>query len=69
MLTGAPPYGGQTHWDLMRAHLNAPIPRLPETIAACQPLVDGLLAKQPEDRFLTTQDLKEGIDWVLRKAG
>ena len=68
MLTGAPPYRAETPWDLMQAHVSAPIPRLPEAITACQPLVDGLLAKNPEDRFLTTQELKEGIDWVLRNA-
>jgi hypothetical protein len=68
MLTGAPPYRAETPWDLMQAHLSAPIPRLPEAIAACQPLIDGLLAKDPEDRFLTTQELKEGIDWVQRRA-
>jgi serine/threonine protein kinase len=68
MLTGAPPYRAETPWDLMQAHLSAPIPRLPQAIAGCQPLIDGLLAKQPEDRFLTTQELKEGVDWVLRKA-
>jgi serine/threonine-protein kinase PpkA len=69
MLTGAPPYRAETAWDLMQAHLSAPIPRLPEAIAACQPLIDGLLAKQPEDRFLTTRELMEGIDWVMRKTG
>jgi serine/threonine protein kinase len=68
MLTGAPPYHAETPWDLMQAHLSAPIPRLPDAIAACQPLIDGLLAKDPEDRFLTTKELKEGIDWVLHKA-
>jgi hypothetical protein len=68
MLTGAPPYRAETPWDLMQEHLSAPVPRLPEALAACQPLIDGLLAKQAEDRFLTTQELKEGIDWVLRKA-
>jgi DNA-binding NarL/FixJ family response regulator len=68
MLTGAPPYRAETPWDVMQAHLSAPVPRLPETLAPCQPLIDGLLAKHPDDRFLTTQELKEGIDWVLRKA-
>jgi serine/threonine-protein kinase PpkA len=32
-------------------HRRAPIPRLPETLATLQPLIDGLLAKSPEDRF------------------
>jgi hypothetical protein len=69
MLTGAPPYRAETPWDLMQAHLTTPIPRLPDAIAACQPLIDGLLAKHPEDRFLTTRELMEGVDWVLRKTG
>lgn len=68
MLTGAPPYRAETPWDLMQAHLSTPVPQLPEAIAAYQPLIDGLLAKHPEDRFLTTQELKEGLDWILRKA-
>jgi hypothetical protein len=32
-------------------HGHADIPRLPAETAALQPLVDGLLAKDPADRF------------------
>ena len=43
--------------DLMRMHVTAPLPRLPEELAAHQPLLDKLLAKDPADRFQSASDL------------
>jgi len=72
MLTGVVPFKAATVSGMLEAHLRTPIPRLPRELAALQPLVDGLLAKNPEDRFQTTEDVIGGIDWIadsLRTAG
>jgi serine/threonine protein kinase len=64
MLTGATPFGGTTVAAMLEAHLSAPIPRLPSSCAAVQPLVDGLLAKDPNERFQSAADVLDGIDWL-----
>ncbi len=51
MLTGRPPYDVQGSMSLLYAHINEPIPRLPEELAGYQSLLDDLLAKDPEQRI------------------
>lgn len=68
MLTGTKPFQGKAVSDLFRAHLSAPIPRLPSSLTNYQPVLDGLLAKDPDDRFQTTEDLLAGLDWVESQA-
>jgi serine/threonine protein kinase len=51
MLTGERPYKGSTVISILAAHQEEPIPRLPQKLAQFQPLVDGLLAKDPEQRI------------------
>jgi DNA-binding response OmpR family regulator/tRNA A-37 threonylcarbamoyl transferase component Bud32 len=64
MLMGNKPFYGRSPSELFHAHLNAPIPRLPAKLAAFQPLLDGLLAKDPDDRFQSTEDLLMGLEWI-----
>jgi len=40
------------------------VPRLPAALAAHQHLIDGLLAKQPAERFADADALLEEIDAV-----
>ena len=47
MLTGAPPFAGETLMELLAQHLMAPVPCLPETHARWQPLLAAMLAKNP----------------------
>jgi tRNA A-37 threonylcarbamoyl transferase component Bud32/DNA-binding NarL/FixJ family response regulator len=65
MLTGKRPYTAETIAGLVYKHVHAPIPRLPARCARYQALIDGLLAKNPEDRFQSAGDLITGIDWIL----
>ena len=51
MLTGEKPYTADSAMGIIYKHGHADIPRLPAETAALQPLVDGLLAKDPADRF------------------
>jgi serine/threonine-protein kinase PpkA len=45
----------------MRMHVTAPVPRLPDALAAHQPLLDKMLAKEPKDRFQSASDLVGSI--------
>jgi serine/threonine protein kinase len=47
--------------DLMRMHVQAPIPTLPSELAAHQPLLDRMLAKEPNDRFRSAAELCASI--------
>jgi serine/threonine protein kinase len=51
LLTGRLPYYAQDVAGLLGMHVNAPVPRLPNALAGFQPLVDGLMDKNPADRY------------------
>ena len=57
MLAGRKPYVGRSAIEIMTQHANAPIPRLPASAGAQQPVLDRLLAKRPGDRYATTDEL------------
>jgi DNA-binding response OmpR family regulator/tRNA A-37 threonylcarbamoyl transferase component Bud32 len=63
MLTGKHPYVGSSPTEVFEGHLNSPIPKLPAQFASLQPLLDGLLAKDPDERFQSTDDLLMGLNW------
>jgi serine/threonine-protein kinase PpkA len=64
MLTGKRPYTGETITEILSQHIIAPIPRLPEELLDFQPLVDGLLAKRPAQRFADADALLAEIDRI-----
>ncbi|MGQ0658616.1 MAG: protein kinase domain-containing protein [Chromatiales bacterium] len=64
MLTGSKPFPGKTVTEIIDAHLRASVPRLPEPVMKYQPLVDGLMAKDPSDRFQSAAELIAGVDWI-----
>jgi serine/threonine protein kinase len=64
MLTGTEPFKNTAITAMLEAHLHAPIPRLPRPLGALQPLLDGLLAKRPGDRFQSAADALDGIQWL-----
>jgi len=64
MLAGRRPFAADTVDGLMNAHMAAPLPRLPQHSTALQPLLDGLLAKDPDDRFQSADELLAGIEWL-----
>jgi len=61
MLTRTRIYESAGPADLMRMHVTAPVPRLPDALAMHQPLLDRMLAKKPDDRFQSTADLAASI--------
>jgi tRNA A-37 threonylcarbamoyl transferase component Bud32 len=50
MLSGEKPYSAPNPMTIIYKHRHQPIPRLPERAASWQPIIDRLLAKQPEER-------------------
>jgi serine/threonine-protein kinase PpkA len=57
MLTGTKLFGSVTPADLIRMHVSDPVPQLEGPLAGCQPILDRLLAKRPEDRFQSAREL------------
>jgi serine/threonine protein kinase len=53
MLTGERPFRGTSVVAILHSHRNDPIPQLPPELARFQHLVDGMLAKNPAERFPT----------------
>ena len=53
MLTGQRPFRGNSVIAIIQSHRNDPIPVLPDELARFQRLIDGLLAKNPAERFPT----------------
>jgi eukaryotic-like serine/threonine-protein kinase len=62
MLTGEKPFTGQTPEAIIEQHCNAPVPRLPAALAAQQPLLDKLLAKDPAERLTNAREVVEACE-------
>jgi serine/threonine-protein kinase PpkA len=64
MLTGKKLFTANNISNLIHAHLKEPVPQLPENMSIDQPLIEGMLAKDPDERFQDTNELIAGIDWI-----
>jgi serine/threonine protein kinase/CheY-like chemotaxis protein len=65
MLTGQKPYDGEVAMSVIIQHREAPVPRLRGALSAFQPLLDRMLAKKPEQRF---QSIEEVLAWQSSTA-
>lgn len=68
LLTGRPPYDVKGSMSLLYAHINDPIPRLPEHLVEYQFLLDDLLAKDPDRRVPDCASLLERLDELERTS-
>jgi serine/threonine protein kinase len=73
MLAGHKPYTADNPMAIIYMHRNAPTPRLPEGFADLQPLLDRLLGKQAEERFMNAGEAMRAIDaaraaWLTKGA-
>lgn len=68
MLAGRKPFRAESPSALVYQHVHAPTPRLPDTAARFQPLVDSLLAKQPKDRLPSAGHLVAALDDLATDA-
>ncbi|PNU18643.1 hypothetical protein C2E25_16610 [Geothermobacter hydrogeniphilus] len=57
MLTGELPYDGKDSFAIAYRHIHDPLPELPQHLAAFAPLLQKLLAKDPNDRFGSAEQL------------
>jgi len=57
MLTGTLPYSAPDPFALALKHANDPIPQLPVELRRFHPVIEGLLAKKPDERVSSTADL------------
>ena len=68
MLTGRKPYLGETTYAILEQHTSAELPQLPDELSAYQPLIDKLLAKQPDQRLANARELMEAVEQVRALA-
>lgn len=65
LLTGKPPYGGDTMMAKLLAHRGAPIPSLrsdrPDVPEAVESLFRRMVAKSPDDRYATIAELESDL--------
>lgn len=62
LLVGHVPYKADDSLAIGIMHITAPLPRLPENLSKLQPLLDRLLAKDPQQRFQRGNEVIEAID-------
>jgi serine/threonine-protein kinase PpkA len=56
-LTGSRPYKGADAFETAILHVKGPLPTLPEPLRRFQPVLDRLLAKTPEARFASAEEV------------
>ena len=61
MLTGQKPFRGSSAMEVIYKHKRASVPALPAELAAYEPILAGLLAKSPADRFESAHALRQAI--------
>src|SRR5690606_15157141 len=57
LLTGAKPYLGNSAIEVLQLHVNGSLPVLPGSLAHHQVLLEGMLAKDRDDRFPSADEL------------
>jgi eukaryotic-like serine/threonine-protein kinase len=62
MLTHRKPYLAASPMNVIYMHGNAPIPTLTGPAEICQPLINRLMAKSPDDRFASANELLAEIE-------
>ncbi|MDR3389131.1 MAG: serine/threonine-protein kinase, partial [Rudaea sp.] len=64
LLVGRVPFHADDSLAVGIMHITQPIPVLPEAFAPLQPILDRLLAKQPEERFQTGEAVADAIEQI-----
>jgi predicted Ser/Thr protein kinase len=68
MLTGKPPYTGNSVGELLLKHTRDDVPRLPSQLAPYQELTERLLAKSPDQRFASAAEMLNYVGSRFGKA-
>jgi eukaryotic-like serine/threonine-protein kinase len=61
LLTGKRPYAGQSAIEVLEQHVNAPVPRLPESLAHHEALITRMLAKDRAARAADAHEVMQAI--------
>jgi serine/threonine-protein kinase PpkA len=69
LLTGEMPFRGSDALSVALAHIEKPVPRLPVTRRVWQPLIDKALAKQPDARFQSAEELLATLEVIEKRLG
>jgi serine/threonine protein kinase len=71
MLSGEPPYDADTSMGIVSKHFSEPVPDIRKTAPIISQgtaiLIKSLMAKKPEDRFDSWQDVIDAIEKILNK--
>ena len=68
MLTGRKPFKAESAPALVYQHVHADIPQLPSVVHNYQPILELLLAKDPNDRFSSAEEFIEGLTAIDRAS-
>ena len=61
MLSGEKPYTGRSALDVLEMHRKDPVPVLPTFVARFQPMLERLMAKDPDKRFSSVEEVMQLI--------
>lgn len=64
LLTGSLPFEGEDAVATAVAHIEQPVPRLPPMVGAWQAWIDKALAKSPEQRFQSAQEMADALSAI-----
>ncbi|MGB0219568.1 MAG: serine/threonine-protein kinase [Sinimarinibacterium flocculans] len=65
MLAGRTPFDAEDSLALIFKHVTEPVPRLPPELERYQPLVDTLMAKEPDERPASAEDVQAMVQPFL----
>jgi serine/threonine-protein kinase PpkA len=65
-LAGQKPYLANDAYAVALMHVTEPVPILPDKVAWLQPLIDGLMAKSPEQRFANGDAFITACDRIIQ---
>ncbi|MGH8108718.1 MAG: serine/threonine-protein kinase, partial [Arenimonas sp.] len=68
ILVGNPPYQAADPFTVALMHVTHPIPELPEPYEWLQPLIQGLMAKNPAERYNTGASFVEALHKLVESA-
>ncbi len=69
MLSGDLPYHGPDTLSVALAHVEEAIPRLPPRRRRWQPFIDKAMAKSPEERFQSAEQMEGALDAIAEQLG
>ena len=64
LVAGRVPFDADSAVAVGIKHVSEPVPRLPKTLRALQPIIDKVMAKEPANRYQTGIELIEAIDAI-----